>query len=309
MTAGHRLVFTYLCFSFKKSYLLVVFSKQLCSLQALSLSKNPAVKGLVYLSKLSCMKDLISIITPLYNASRFIEQTIRSVISQSYTNWEMIIVDDCSDDGSYEIAQSWAEQDPRVKVFRLPGNSGPAIARNKAIEMAQGRYIAFLDSDDLWMPQKLEKQLMFIRKNDLAFTYTSYGRISEQDRNIGTTHAPVSVQYEDLLKTCPIGCLTVMYDSHALGKQFMPIINKRQDYALWLKLLKITDRAYGLNEVLAEYRVRTESVSSNKFHAASYQWLVYREFEKLPLLKSIYVFSYYAAYGVLNKLSPWFLKV
>lgn len=253
---------------------------------------------------LSKMNDLVSIITPLYNSSLFLKETLQSVLAQTYDNWEMIIVDDCSNDGSYEMAVQHAEFDSRFKVIRLAKNSGPAVARNKAIEAAGGRYIAFLDSDDLWLPEKLERQVRFMRDNDFDFTYTSYNRMTEPGELIAITNAPVSVQYEDLLKTCPIGCLTVIYDSEKVGKQFMPVINKRQDYALWLKLLKITKRAYGLNEVLASYRMRNSSVSSNKFHAASYQWLVYRKLEKLSLTKSLYVFSFYATNGILSRFIP-----
>lgn len=247
------------------------------------------------------MQELVSIITPTYNCSKFIEQTIESVLNQSYSNWEMIIVDDCSDDDTVKIAKRYSKEDQRIKVFYNKTNKGPALTRNKAIKIASGRFIAFLDGDDTWRPEKLKKQLKFQIKNKYAFTYTSFGRIDEEGQKIGKTNAPSELTYDDLIKTCPIGCLTVIYDTLYFDKQFMPIIDKRQDYALWLKLLRKVDKAYGLNEVLADYRIHSNSISSNKLHAAKYQWLVYRKKENLPFHKALYAFSFYTFHGFIRK--------
>jgi len=206
--------------------------------------------------------NLISIITPSYNASKFIAKCIDSVISQTYQRWEMIIVDDCS---------------------------------------PKGRYIAFLDSDDLWHQEKLEKQLQFMQEHAIALSYTAYSSIDESTGEVIREIAiPSQIDYTQLLKQNIIGCLTAMYDTHILGKVTMPMIRKRQDFALWLKILKEVPYAYGLDEVLAYYRVRGHSVSSNKIEASLYNWKLYREIEKLPLHKALYYFSWYTYKSILK---------
>lgn len=245
---------------------------------------------------------MISIITPLYNSARYLPETVRSVQAQSVRNWEMIIVDDASEDNGAEIARSFAEKDERIRVVELAENSGPAVARNRAIELARGRYIAFLDADDLWKPEKLGMQLAFMQANDAGFSYTGYHIMNEEGERTGEKRVPERVTYHSLLKTCPVGCLTAMYDTQRLGKLYMPSILKRQDYGLWLKILKQTGHAYGLQEPLADYRVRSHSVSSNKLKAAAYQWKIYRDVEKLPLHQSLWYFGHYAVHGVLNRM-------
>ena len=242
--------------------------------------------------------DLVSIITPSYNSEKFISQTMESVLSQTYQNWEMIIVDDKSPDDSNIIIEKYIKQDKRIKLIKLNKNSGPAVARNVAIKEAKGRYIAFLDADDVWYPNKLEKQIAFMKENNLAFTYSAYEIIDEQDKSIGKFVPPSFITCESMLKTCSVGCLTAIYDTKKLGKIFMPIIDKRQDYGLWLKILKKIKITKGLNEVLAKYRIRKNSVSSNKLKAAKYQWKIYRDVENLNLIKSIYYFLHYAYNGI-----------
>ena len=245
------------------------------------------------------MKELVSIITPCHNSEKFIKKTIESVLSQTYENWEMIIVDDVSSDKSYEIAKEYANKDKRINAIRLKQNSGPAVARNKAIEMAKGRYIAFLDSDDLWKREKLQKQINFMKENDYAFTYSAYELIDENDNLLDKIFIPPKkISYKDMLKTCSIGCLTAMYDTKQLGKVYMPLIKKGQDYATWLKILKMTDYAYGLQESLAIYRIRAGSVSRNKFRAINFQWKIYREVEKLGIVESLYYLMNYIYYGL-----------
>ncbi len=240
------------------------------------------------------MGGLVSIIEPSYNSQEFIVQSIDSVLSQTYQNWELIIMDDCSPDNSNEIIEEYLKRDSRIRLIKLEKNSGPAVARNMGIQEAKGHYIAFLDSDDLWAVDKLSKQLVFMQKHQAPLSFTGYYRINEEgDKTIGQIGAPEKIDYKELLKQNTIGCLTAMYDVHRLGKIFMPEIQKRQDFALWLKILKKTPYAYGLDEPLAYYRVRTVSVSSNRLLASLYNWKMYREIEKLPLHKAIYYFGWY----------------
>ncbi|SIN81391.1 glycosyltransferase family 2 protein [Algoriphagus halophilus] len=242
---------------------------------------------------------LVSIITPVYNAHSHIEETIQSIIAQTYSDWELILIDDYSTDNGIHILSRYTELDARIHLHENPKNLGAAVSRNKGIEMAKGRFIAFLDSDDLWEPTKLETQVKFMLENKHAFTFAGYFKI-KNDIIVGEHVVPAKVNHNDLLKTCSIGCLTAMYDTDQLGKVYMPIISKRQDFALWLKILKLIPYAYGINQPLAKYRLRDDSISGNKFKAAKYQWIVYREFENLGLLKSIYYFMHYTFFGVLK---------
>ena len=247
------------------------------------------------------MKDLVSIITPSYNALKFIPTTIESVLYQTYQHWEMIIVDDVSSDNSNDVIADYMNKDSRIRLIKLEKNSGPAIARNHAIKEAKGRYIAFLDSDDLWHPDKLFKQISFMHLNDVALSYSGYFRIEEKNEKvIDQIHVPVRVDYNELLKQNIIGCLTAIYDTHHIGKIYMPDILRRQDFGLWLKILKKVPYAYGLDEPLAYYRIRTSSVSSNKILASKYNWKLYREVEKLPLYKAIYYFGWYTYRSILK---------
>ncbi|MUK87347.1 glycosyltransferase [Ornithinibacillus sp. L9] len=244
---------------------------------------------------------LISVITPAFNAEKFISRTIESVLDQTYTNWEMVIVDDRSTDNTVSIIQEYQKKDERIKLHILPENSGSAIARNTAMKNAQGQYIAFLDSDDLWYPQKLEKQLKFMQEKDIAFSFTKYRRMDEDGtiRNV-VSKAPKSVGYHDLLRHCVIGCLTVMIDRDKVGRLDMIDIRTRQDYAYWLEITKRGFRAYGLPEVLSKYRTVENSISRNKFKAAKRQWYVYRNVENLGILKSLWYFTHYTFMGVKN---------
>lgn len=251
----------------------------------------------------------VSIITPSYNSERFITQTIESVRSQTVKDWELIIIDDCSKDNTLEVISQWCKKDNRIHLIQLNENSGAAIARNRGIEAAKGRFIAFLDSDDKWLPNKLEKQLQFMQKNNYHFTYTAYNKVTPDGTILGEMGVPKKLKYSDLLKKCEIGCLTAMYDTARLGKVYMPLIRKRQDLGLWLKILKKTKYAYGLNEVLASYTVRNDSISSNKRQAASYTWQIYRSVENLPLPKALYYFSHYAINGVLRTKFPKVAKL
>lgn len=247
---------------------------------------------------------LVSIITPSYNAEKYLSETIDSVLSQSYKNWEMIIVDDVSFDKTVSIIEDYVQRDNRIKLIKLKENGGAAVARNTAIEAAKGRYIAFLDSDDKWLSDKLERQIGFMQEHDVALSYSAYQKIDENGNAVGQVGVPDKVSYNDLLKVCSIGCLTVMYDVEKLGKVYMPLIRKRQDLGLWLRILKIIPYAYASPGILAQYRVRSDSISANKWSAAHYTWKLYREVEKLGFIKAIYYFSHYAVNGVLRTKVP-----
>ncbi len=246
------------------------------------------------------MPDLVSIITPMYNSEKFIDATIQSVQSQTYQNWEMIIVDDASTDRSIEIVKKIMATEPRLHLKQLADNLGPAHTRNNGIKLAKGRFLAFLDSDDLWHKDKLEKQIKFMQKNHYAFTYTGFEKINEDGKVIGTIFPyKEEVCYHDLLKSNHIGCLTAMIDLKILGyKMYMPDIKKRQDQGLWLEILKEIDKAYCLNKVLGKYRIRKDSISINKIANIKFQWQLYRELEKLSIIQSFYYMLWYAYYGI-----------
>ena len=230
-------------------------------------------------------KNLVSIITPNYNCARFIAQTIESVLLQTYSQWEMLIVDDCSTDGSYEIALAYAAKDKRITVIRNEKNSGAAVSRNKALEIAQGEFIAFLDSDDLWMPDKLEKQIAFMRENNCDFSFTEYEHIDEENNRLHQiANVTKHLSYNKMLMHCWPGCLTVMYNQNVVGKVFSEDIKKNNDHALFLCVLKKCHNAMGMKELLAKYRIRKGSISSKKSTIIKYYIQVIHDFEKQPLI-------------------------
>ncbi|EAZ79796.1 glycosyltransferase family 2 protein [Algoriphagus machipongonensis] len=243
---------------------------------------------------------LVSIITPVHNSIEHVEEAIQSILKQTYTNWELILIDDKSSDSSLEVLHAYEEKDSRIHLLKNEKNKGAALTRNRGIEASKGRFIAFLDSDDLWEPTKLETQIAFMLEKGHAFTYTSYLTFRNDNEEVGVLEVPEKVNHNDLLKTCSIGCLTAMYDTEVLGKVYMPIISKRQDYALWLKILKEIPFAYGINTPLAKYRLRSDSISGNKLKAAGYQWKVYREFENLSIFQASYYFIHYSIFGVIK---------
>ncbi|MCI0716068.1 MAG: glycosyltransferase family 2 protein [Chlorobi bacterium] len=244
--------------------------------------------------------SLVSIITATYNSEKFIEQTINSVINQTYQNWELLITDDCSKDNTLKLLDKYSKSDSRIKVFQLSKNSGAAVARNNSIKHSNGSYIAFLDSDDLWIPDKLEKQIKFMTKEDLAFSYSYYQLINENGESLKKIiKAPDSVNYTTLLRTNYIGCLTAVYNCRKMGKMYMPNIRKRQDYALWLGILKSTPHAKCLKEPLAFYRIRKHSISSNKLELLKFNWKIYREVEGFGPIRSfmrLVIFLFYFAH-------------
>lgn len=232
----------------------------------------------------------VSIITPVYNSSNYINSTINSVLSQTYTNWEWIIVDDLSKDNSVEIINEFVKKDKRIKLIRSKENLGSGLSRNIAIDNANGTFIAFLDSDDLWDANKLEIQINFMRQNNLAFSYSSYRYINEKGIEINQPYlvSTVAIDYNFLLRKTDIGCLTVVYNSEILGKRYMTDLKRKQDYALWLKILKDGYKAYPINNVLASYRVRKGSATSNKYKLIHLHYLFLRKTQNLNILLSIY---------------------
>ncbi|WP_226982982.1 glycosyltransferase family 2 protein [Zobellia nedashkovskayae] len=248
------------------------------------------------------LNNLVSIITPVHNSKKFLDDCMSSVLAQTHERWEHILVDDCSTDESSKIIRAYADKDARIKLILLSENSGAGVARNTAIEAAKGSFIAFLDSDDTWYPEKLTKQLSFMQNQGHYFTFTSYDIINEEGSPLSKIiKAKSLVTYKSALYKNPIGCLTVIYSVDFFGKQYMPVIRKRQDYALWLKLLKKAD-GFGLNECLSSYRIGNESISSNKFKLLKYEWQIYRDVEGLTVLESVF----YTISAIFLKLKTYF---
>lgn len=236
------------------------------------------------------MNELISIITPVYNAERFIEETIKSVLSQTYERWEMIIVDDISTDSTVKILEKYTKIDHRIKFFVLSEKGGASLARNKAIREAKGEYIAFLDADDLWKPEKLEKQLMFMKEQNIDFCYHNYSLIDEVGEPMHLMRiAPKKLTCKRALLGCSIGCLSVMYHANAVGLIQINRIDKRNDDALWFKILGVCKEGYLLDQDLAYYRVGNSSLSSgSKFKLLKYHYRLYRTSAEFNVAKSLF---------------------
>ncbi|MBR2635110.1 MAG: glycosyltransferase family 2 protein [Clostridia bacterium] len=210
------------------------------------------------------MDELVSIIMPSYNTAGFIEETIESVLKQTHSNWELIIVDDCSTDHTDEVVEAFLT-DERIKYLKNEKNSGAAVSRNRALREAKGKWIAFLDSDDLWEPEKLSKQIAFMKENGYHFSYTNYVEIDEKSEPNGkSVTGPKKITKAGMYSFCWPGCLTVMYDAEAVGLIQIDDIKKNNDYAMWLKVCKKAD-CYLLNETLAKYRKRSGSISNHSY--------------------------------------------
>lgn len=235
--------------------------------------------------------SLISIVTPVYNASRFINETIKSIQDQTYTNWEVIFVDDLSPDGSVDIIKRAQKSDKRIKLLHNEKNSGAGISRNTGVKAAKGDYLCFLDADDLWHPEKLERQLDFMLKTGAIFGCTSYEFADESGKPNGTkVIVPSRVDYKKLLTNVTVWTSTVMFDMSRLSKDDvkMPDIKRGQDAATWWSILKKIDYAYGLKDVLSYYRRTDMSLSANKFNAVKRTWHLYRHIEKINPIKSAF---------------------
>lgn len=265
---------------------------------------------------------LVSIVMPAYRAERHIASSIQSVVEQSHLDWELIVVDDCSPDATTDVVNEWSERDPRIRLIRMPKNSGPAGARNAGINEARGRYLAFLDSDDVWLPRKLEVQIAAMEVQNAAFSCTSY-EVFKGHETIRTVHVPNLISYRRMLRGSVIGCLTVMYDTHLIGKRYFPNLDalimctsyasrlghvRHEDYALWLDILSTRSRqgipvvCIGIPAVLARYNDGGGSFSSDKSSAALSQWIIYRRHIKLGLVSAAYNFVCYSFAGVIRRL-------
>ena len=235
-------------------------------------------------------RPLISIITPVYNAERSISETIESVKNQTYTNWEMLLVNDASTDASKSIIEKLASEDIRIKTKNFSENKGAAFCRNEATKLAKGDYIAFLDSDDLWHPEKTEKQLAFMLCNDCDVSFTSYLHIDQMGNSLHKrVIALPNLSYDKLRLNNYIGNLTGMYNAKQLGKIYSPPMRKRQDWALWLEAMYLSGKpALGLQEDLAQYRITKNAMSANKASLVKYNYRFYREYLGYSSFKAFY---------------------
>ncbi len=234
---------------------------------------------------------LVSIITSLYNSAGFIAEMMDSILAQTYTDWELLVTDDCSTDDSRAIVQEYAGRDARIRLFCLEKNSGAAVARNRSIAEARGRYIAFCDSDDRWYPEKLERQLRFMREKDCALSYTSYMLCDERSRITGIVVCMRRVSYASLKRDDGIGNLTAMYDTEKVGgRVFLPDMRKRQDWGMWLLVMARCRVAYGMKEPLAYYRIRSGSISRRKILLVKYNIAVYEKVLGYSRVRAVLMF-------------------
>lgn len=240
---------------------------------------------------------LVSVIMPAYNAMEFLESSVRSVLQQTFRDYELILVDDVSMDDTRDMIRKLASEDSRIRPLFLEENKGSAGARNMALQRASGRIIMFLDSDDIWLPEKMASQLAFMEEKQAPVVFSAYRRMTEGGELRGVVQVPLTVSYAELLCTNRIGMLTGAYDREQVGLRLLPDIRLNHDYALWLDILRDGHVAHGQPEVLAHYRVRSGSISRNKFHTARYQWRVFRELEQLSFFKSAYYFAQYTWHG------------
>ena len=247
-------------------------------------------------------ENLVSIITPSYNSEEFISETIISIINQTYPNWELLITDDCSKDNTINIVKSFQENDIRIKLFILKSNGGAGLARNNSIRNAKGRYIAFCDSDDQWKTDKIEKQLGFMDRLNLSFTYSSYDVVDEIGSFKSVIEAPKTISYKKMLNNNYVGCLTAIYDRKLLGNIYMNEIRKRQDWALWLYIMKIIKTTSGMSESLAIYRDRANSISTNKVEMLKYNYQIYNKVLGYNHLFSFFLISNYIFQYLIKKI-------
>lgn len=239
-------------------------------------------------------QGLISVVMPSYNCAKYLPETIASIQSQTYRNWELLLVDDCSTDNTESVVKEFAASDLRVRYHRLEAQFGAAVARTEAMRLANGEYIAFCDSDDLWLPEKLEKQLDFMHRTGHSYTCTAYEQVDEAGKPLGRVLRPQErCDYNRVLLDCPIGNSTVMYSVKDMGKFEVPNIRKRNDDALWLAMLKKEPYIWGMPDVLTRYRVRPSGISGNKFKLVKYHWILYREIEHLSIMRSLFHIAYW----------------
>lgn len=247
------------------------------------------------------MNELVSIIMPSYNTAKFISETIDSVLAQTYENWELIIVDDCSKDDTDAVVAKY--QESRIRYLKNEANSGAAVSRNRALREAKGRWIAFLDSDDLWTPEKLQKQIRFMEENNYSYSYTNYVEIDEQSQPLGVkVTGPKRITKAGMYAYCWLGCLTVMYDGDKVGLVQIRDIKKNNDYAMWLKAIRKAD-CYLLDETLGSYRKRAGSISRHSYSALiKWHYKLFREAEGMGAIRAAFHMTVNLVCGVFKKL-------
>lgn len=250
-------------------------------------------------------EGLVSIIVPVYNVQKYITETMDCVRAQTYANWELLLVEDCSTDETRQVIEAYQERtaDERIRLIVQPQNLGAARARNTGLAQAKGRYIAYLDSDDLWEPMKLARELAFMEEQEAGFAFTSYEFADEKGNGLGkVVHVPRTLQYKQALKNTTIFTTTVMFDTRKIPKELldMPLV-KSEDTALWWKVLRNGYTAYGLDENLVRYRRGGKSLSSNKLEAIRRIWNLYRNVEGLNLFESMYNFCFWAVRAVVRR--------
>ena len=248
-------------------------------------------------------QTLISIIMPMHNSAAFVGEAIESVLAQSYSERELIIVDDESTDASVSIVEAYAQKDSRIRLFRNPKPiKMPSAPRNMGLCMAKGRYIAFLDSDDMWLPEKLTQQIPLMQNPQVAIVYSNYEKMTESGKKTGRViKAPRQADYKKLLRGNVIGNLTGIYDKEKVG--IVPFLNiHHEDYAMWLSILKRGFIAQNTGTVAARYRLSSSSVSTNKYRVLSWQWNIYRNIEHISIMKSTIYFVSYAFKAFLKTL-------
>lgn len=234
------------------------------------------------------IKDLVSVITPVYNAERFLENTLQSITNQTYKNIEIILVDDCSKDGSAEIIKRFIHEQIKIVYHLQDKNMGAGVARNKALELAKGQYVAFLDSDDVWLPQKIEHQIALMKKEKTGFSYTAIEMIDENGKKIkAKRNIKETCDYKYLLHNTIIATSSVVIDRAILGDFRIPLRRGGQDYATWLMLLRNGGIACGINEILCQYRVTKGSLSSNKFKSIKQVWEIQTQDEKIKKIHAV----------------------
>lgn len=243
---------------------------------------------------------LVSVIMPAYNAEKYIAEAIQSVISQTYTNWQLLVIDDCSTDRTAEIAEEFEKTDQRIRALRNPKNMGVAKTRNRGLDLAEGEWVALLDSDDRWHKEKLEKQLAVAENSDEDIIYCSYALTDESGKHLSDYKVPRTTTYHDMLKECVLSCSTVLLHRGILASHHFLYDCYQEDYAFWLELLRAGYRAEACCDVLADYRIVNGSRSRNKLKSAKNRWIVYRRVEKLSLVRSIRAFMTYAFRGVMK---------
>jgi len=248
------------------------------------------------------LNELVSIIVPVYNARKFIRETMDSVMAQTYPSWELLLIEDVSTDGTAAVIEEYVreKEEQRIRLIRQPENRGAARARNRGLEEAKGRYIAYLDADDLWEPEKLQHQLLFMEKNEAAFCFTGYEFADECGVGTGkVVRVPETLNYRQALGNTTIFTTTVMFDTEKIPKEMleMPVM-KSEDTALWWRILRNGYTAYGLDENLVRYRRPGKSLSSNKLEAIRRIWNLYRRAEGMSIPASVWHFCFWALRAV-----------